>query len=221
MITFRRLLGFLQPYRRGLSASWGLASLAMVGTVALPALTGRAVEAIKHGAAAHPASPGEPAGPRARRAADARAGDPGRRAGPLGADRLAADDRRARVAGGRVRPAQADVRPAPAPGARLLRPPADRPADVARDRRPAGGALLPRLRPRVHPAVGAHDRSRGRGDDRDQPGARPDRADPGAVRGGDLLPLRPARAGRRSRRPSSGSENSPRRPRRTSPACAW
>ena len=52
MITFRRLLGFLSPYRRGLATSWGLASLAMVGTVALPALTGRAVEAIKHGAAA-------------------------------------------------------------------------------------------------------------------------------------------------------------------------
>ena len=38
MTTFQRLLGFLSPYRRGLSASWGLASVAMVGTVALPAL---------------------------------------------------------------------------------------------------------------------------------------------------------------------------------------
>ncbi len=52
MKTFRRLLGFLSPYRRGLATSWGLASVAMVGTVALPALTGWAVEAIKHGAAA-------------------------------------------------------------------------------------------------------------------------------------------------------------------------
>jgi ATP-binding cassette subfamily B protein len=52
MTTFRRLLGFLGPYRRGLAASWGLASLAMVGTVALPALTGRTVEAIRRGAAA-------------------------------------------------------------------------------------------------------------------------------------------------------------------------
>jgi ABC-type multidrug transport system fused ATPase/permease subunit len=52
MTTFRRLLGFLSPYRRGLSASWGLASVAMVGTVALPALTGRSVEAIKRGALA-------------------------------------------------------------------------------------------------------------------------------------------------------------------------
>jgi ATP-binding cassette subfamily B protein len=52
MTTFRRLLGFLSPYRRGLTASWGLASVAMVMTVALPALTGRAVEAIKRGAQA-------------------------------------------------------------------------------------------------------------------------------------------------------------------------
>ena len=44
MATFYRLLGFLRPYRRGMIISWGLASLAMVITVALPALTGRAVE---------------------------------------------------------------------------------------------------------------------------------------------------------------------------------
>ncbi len=54
MTTFYRLLGFLRPYRRGLTVSWVLASLAMVMTVALPALTGRAVEAINKGAhAAH------------------------------------------------------------------------------------------------------------------------------------------------------------------------
>ena len=54
MATFNRLLGFLRPYRRGLTISWLLASLAMVMTVALPALTGRAVEAISKGArAAH------------------------------------------------------------------------------------------------------------------------------------------------------------------------
>jgi ATP-binding cassette subfamily B protein len=50
MAIFYRLLGFLRPYRRGLTVSWGLASLAMVMTVALPVLTGRAVEAIDHGA---------------------------------------------------------------------------------------------------------------------------------------------------------------------------
>jgi ABC-type multidrug transport system fused ATPase/permease subunit len=51
MSTFYRLLGFLRPYKRGLVISWGLASLAMVMTVALPALTGRAVQIISTGAA--------------------------------------------------------------------------------------------------------------------------------------------------------------------------
>ncbi len=51
MKTFTRLLGFLGPYRRGLTISWALASLAMVMTVALPELTGRAVQTITNGAA--------------------------------------------------------------------------------------------------------------------------------------------------------------------------
>src|ERR1039458_10078696 len=50
MGTFYRLLGFLRPYKRGLTASWALASFAMVMTVALPYLTGLAVEAIRKGA---------------------------------------------------------------------------------------------------------------------------------------------------------------------------
>jgi ABC-type multidrug transport system fused ATPase/permease subunit len=50
MSTFYRLLGFLNPYRRGVTISWGLASFAMVMTVALPRLTGAAVEAIRKGA---------------------------------------------------------------------------------------------------------------------------------------------------------------------------
>ncbi|MGA2165327.1 MAG: ABC transporter ATP-binding protein [Solirubrobacteraceae bacterium] len=49
MATFYRLLGFLRPYRRGMIVSWTLASLAMVITVALPALTGRAVQIIGTG----------------------------------------------------------------------------------------------------------------------------------------------------------------------------
>jgi ATP-binding cassette subfamily B protein len=49
MTTFYRLLGFLRPYKRGLIASWGLASFAMVMTVLLPYLTGLAVEAIRRG----------------------------------------------------------------------------------------------------------------------------------------------------------------------------
>jgi ABC-type multidrug transport system fused ATPase/permease subunit len=50
MRTFYRLLGFLRPYKRGLTISWTLAALAMVMTVALPALTGRAVQTIQDGA---------------------------------------------------------------------------------------------------------------------------------------------------------------------------
>jgi ABC-type multidrug transport system fused ATPase/permease subunit len=46
MTIFYRLLGFLRPYKRGMIISWVLASLAMVMTVALPALTGRAVQII-------------------------------------------------------------------------------------------------------------------------------------------------------------------------------
>jgi ATP-binding cassette subfamily B protein len=49
MNTFYRLLGFLRPYKRGLIVSWALASLAMVVTVLIPALTGSAVEAIRRG----------------------------------------------------------------------------------------------------------------------------------------------------------------------------
>jgi ABC-type multidrug transport system fused ATPase/permease subunit len=49
MTTFYRLLGFLRPYKPGLIASWALASLAMVVTVAIPSLTGHAIDAIKSG----------------------------------------------------------------------------------------------------------------------------------------------------------------------------
>jgi ABC-type multidrug transport system fused ATPase/permease subunit len=50
MTTFYRLLGFLRPYKRGLGISLALASAAMVMTVALPRLTGRAVDALQSGA---------------------------------------------------------------------------------------------------------------------------------------------------------------------------
>jgi ABC-type multidrug transport system fused ATPase/permease subunit len=50
MSTFYRLLGFLRPYKRGLAVSLVLASAAMVMTVALPRLTGRAVDALQSGA---------------------------------------------------------------------------------------------------------------------------------------------------------------------------
>src|SRR3954471_11782748 len=47
MRTFGRLLGFLRPYRRDVVWSFALAALAMVATVAIPLLTGRAVDAIR------------------------------------------------------------------------------------------------------------------------------------------------------------------------------
>ncbi|HEY8582878.1 MAG TPA: ABC transporter ATP-binding protein, partial [Capillimicrobium sp.] len=49
MRTFVRLLGFLRPYRTGVVLSLVLAGLAMVGTVAIPYLTGKAVTAIQAG----------------------------------------------------------------------------------------------------------------------------------------------------------------------------
>jgi ATP-binding cassette subfamily B protein len=48
MSTFRRLLGFLRPYRRPVIVSLVLASAAMGMTVAIPALVGEAVDAINN-----------------------------------------------------------------------------------------------------------------------------------------------------------------------------
>ncbi len=47
MSTFRRLLGFLGPYRRGVIWSFGLAGGALGGTVLIPYLTGLAINAIR------------------------------------------------------------------------------------------------------------------------------------------------------------------------------
>jgi ABC-type multidrug transport system fused ATPase/permease subunit len=47
--TFGRLVGFLRPYKRGVVASLVLAAAAMVCTVAIPWLTGRAVDRISAG----------------------------------------------------------------------------------------------------------------------------------------------------------------------------
>ncbi len=49
MATFNRLLGFLRPYRRAMAVSWLFSALAMVMTVAIPYLTGRAVDALTSG----------------------------------------------------------------------------------------------------------------------------------------------------------------------------
>ncbi len=47
MSTFARLLGFLKPYRRGVVRSFVLAFGAMVATVAIPYMTGQAIDAVR------------------------------------------------------------------------------------------------------------------------------------------------------------------------------
>src|SRR5919202_2507096 len=49
MATFVRLLGWLRPYRLGLAASALLAAVAMVMTVAIPWLSGRAIDQVRQG----------------------------------------------------------------------------------------------------------------------------------------------------------------------------
>ena len=49
MRTFVRLLGFLRPYRSGVVWSLALAAAAMVFTVAIPWLTGRAIDQVRQG----------------------------------------------------------------------------------------------------------------------------------------------------------------------------
>jgi ATP-binding cassette, subfamily B, bacterial len=49
MATFLRLLGWLRPYRVGLGASAALAAVAMVMTVAIPWLSGRAIDRVREG----------------------------------------------------------------------------------------------------------------------------------------------------------------------------
>src|SRR5258705_10810715 len=47
MATFRRLLGFLRPYRNGVILSFVLATLSMVASVAIPWLVGRAIGSVR------------------------------------------------------------------------------------------------------------------------------------------------------------------------------
>ncbi len=49
MPTFRRLLSFLRPYRRGVWLSFTLATAAMAMTVTIPALSGQAIDQIRGG----------------------------------------------------------------------------------------------------------------------------------------------------------------------------
>ncbi len=206
MKVFWRLLVFLRPYRSGVIWSFVLAGLAMVMTVAIPYLVGRTCRR-------HPRRPREPLA--------ARRGDPGGRRAPLRAERIPPARGRARVARGRVRPAQPHVRAPAVARARLLRRAADGAAHVARDRRPPGRPLLPRLRADLHRAVGAHDPDRGRGDARRQPRPRRDHPRAHAVRRVARVRLRHQEPARPRRRCSSGSRSSPPRPRRTCRACGW
>ena len=48
MVVLRRLLGFLAPYRRGVAAAFLLSWGAMLATVAIPYMTGRAIDAVQH-----------------------------------------------------------------------------------------------------------------------------------------------------------------------------
>ena len=155
MRTYRRLMGFLRPYRPQLWGSLTFAWAAMGMTVLIPWLIGRAVNAIEDGDK-----------PDLLPLALAIFGAAILRLGLTVVRRL--------VAGKVSLAVEFDLRQtllrAPAAArARLLRRPADRAADVAGDRRPAGDPLLPRLRADLHHPEPADDRARQRGDVRDQP----------------------------------------------------
>ena len=177
METFKRLLGFLRPYRRALIYSLVLASAAMGMTVLIPALVGKAVDAIQSGER-----------PDLLPLGLAIVG-----AGIL---RLGLTVVRRLVAGKVSLGVEYDLRGAlllaPA-GARagLLRLAPDRPAHVARHGRPAVDPVLPRLRADLHHPERAHDRARERGDDRAEAVAGGARPDPGSVRDRDRGTLQP------------------------------
>jgi len=133
----------------------------------------------------------------------ARAGRACRRRAAPRPDRGPPAARGPRLARRRARPAPADVRAPAVARARLLRPPADRPAHVARDGRPPVGALLPGLRPDLHAPVGAHDRARRGRDVRDAAPPRGDLLAARAVRRVRRRPLRPPLAARAARAPAA------------------
>ena len=145
----------------------------------------------QHRADPVPDGPGDQRDPRpsSPHAVAARGRDPAGGPRPAGIQRAAPAGCRARLAGRRGGHARDPLRPAAAARARLLRPSADRPADVARDRRPAVGPVLPRLRADLHRPIGGHDPA-GRGRDV-HPAAKPggDLARTRAVRGADRLSL--------------------------------
>ena len=190
MNTFYRLLGFLRPYKRGVIIAALLASGAMVMTVLVPRLTGWAVEAVSKGVDASKAHDAAAESHYQHNlellalaiavAAVVRWGLSYARRIVAGRVSLAIEYDLRKIVYGRLQALELGV----------LRPPADRPTDVAGDSRPLGGALLPRLRPRVHPAVGADDRARDDRDAPDQSAAGRDRDRSRAVRDRDQPTLR-------------------------------
>ena len=149
-MTFRRLLGFLRPYRGQVIVSTLLAIGSQAAVLTIPYLTGRAIDATR---------PGH----RDRSALMLYAGlivAAGALQGVLMFFR--------RYLAGRLSLAvEYDLRNAmyrapPAALVRVLRPPPDRPADVAGDGRPAVGADLPRLRADLLLAERRHGRDRRR-----------------------------------------------------------
>ena len=111
----------------------------------------------------------------------------------------------------RVRPAQRAVRAPPAALVRLLRPPPDRPADVARDGRPAGGPLLPRLRADLLLPARPHRRRRDRRDVLPRLAARADRARDHAGARRARVPLQPRLAPGAARRAAEAGRRRDRR----------
>ena len=176
--SFVRMLGFLRPHLRGSVWSLVLSCLAIAGTVAIPLLLGAAVERDRATATATRCC-------RCRWRSSAPASCASRSPIPRrlisGKVSLGVEyDLRNRV-----------YRHLQSLELGLLRPPADRPADVARDRRPAVRALLPRLRADLHPPEPAHDPARGGGDVRAAAVARRDHARARAARDPRGRALRP------------------------------
>ena len=143
--TFVRLLGFLRPYRWSLLVSTILAVLSQAAAIAIVLVIGETIDGIE-----------EQRGTDELFWVSRRDLGPGRRQGRLHV--RAPDHLRPPGARDREGHARGALRAPAAPLVRLLRPPPDRPADVAGDRRPAVGPLLPRLRPDLLLPARAHRR---------------------------------------------------------------
>ena len=214
--TFMRLIVFLRPYRSSLILSTILAVLSQAAAIAVIVLTGFVINELSGGQDGHYLAFLILCDPRRRPPAG---GPHARAALHLGQ----AGDR------GRVGHARRALRAPAAALVRLLRPAPDRPADVARDGRPADDPLLPRLRADLLRAARDHDRLRHRRPLLLRLAAGADRARDHAAPRRRRLPLQPRLAsgpprraaearGRRDRvrrSRSSASTSSSRSPRRS------